>query len=274
MSEHKTSLEVIAPTVEEAIERGAAELGLPKEQLEVEILDEGGKGFLGLSARQARVRLSVAIEPDARRPAPADGPAERALAEQREPAERPSEQRGPIERRRKEARRAEREPLAEGDQQDEEALRVAREIVLELIQRMGLDVDVDSRWVPKDPEARIQPLMVDVRGHDLGILIGRGGETLSALQYIARLIVAKELQRHVAIVIDVEGYRARREEQLTRLAHQMAEQAIELHRTMELEPMPANERRIIHVALRDVAAVTTESIGEGARRKVTIIPQD
>lgn len=252
MSEPKPSLEVIAPTVEEAIERGAAELGLPKDALEVEVLDEGGKGFLGISNRQARVRLSVAIEVSAGQPAPAKpaaGPQPRAEAPE---APRPADE----------------------DAEDREALRVAREIVLELIQRMGLDVDVDSRWIPKDQEARVRPLMVDVRGHDLGILIGKGGETLSALQYIARLIVAKELQRHVAIVVDVEGYRARREEQLTRLAHQMAEQAAELQRTMELEPMPANERRIIHIALRDDPAVTTESIGEGARRKVTIIPRD
>lgn len=255
MSERKTSLEVIAPTVEEAIERGAAELGLPKDSLEVEVLDEGGKGFLGLSERQARVRLSVAVEQRAGATASAGEPSadeDRAGAATREgrQAEMPT------------------------DEQDEEALRVSREIVVELIQRMGLDVDVDSRWIPKDPGARVRPLMVDVRGHDLGVLIGRKGETLSALQYIARLIVAKELHRQVALVIDVEGYRAKREEQLTRLAHQMAQQAIELHRTMELEPMPPNERRVIHVALRDDPAVTTESIGEGASRKVTIIPTD
>ncbi len=256
MSEGKTSLEVIAPTVEQAIERGAAELGLPKDSLEVEVLDEGGKGFLGISGRQARVRLSVAIDPDAE----AAAPARKAARSGRPAAARPPA------------------PSDDGEQpteeQDLEAVRVSREIVLELIQRMGLDVDVDSRWIPKDPEARVRPLKVDVRGHDLGILIGTHGETLSALQYIARLIVAKELHRQVAIVVDVEGYRAKREEQLTRLAHQMAEQATELQRTMELEPMPANERRIIHVALRDDPAVTTESIGEGPRRKVTIIPRE
>lgn len=256
MSERKTSLEVIAPTVEEAIERGAAELGLPKDSLEVEVLDEGGKGFLGISSRQARVRLSVAID----QPGETAAPARKAARSGRPVRARPPE------------------PLSDSEQpteeQDREAMRVSREIVLELIQRMGLDVDVDSRWIPKDPEARVRPLQVDVRGHDLGILIGKRGETLSALQYIARLIVAKELQRPVAIVIDVEGYRAKREEQLTRLAHQVAEQATELNRTMELEPMPANERRIIHVALRDDPAVTTESIGEGPRRKVTIIPRE
>jgi spoIIIJ-associated protein len=85
------------------------------------------------------------------------------------------------------------------------------------------------------------------------------------------LIVSKELDRQVAVVIDVEGYRARRERQLRRLAQRMAEQAIELGRTMVLEPMPASERRIIHLELRDHPRVTTESTGEGAQRKVTII---
>jgi len=114
--------------------------------------------------------------------------------------------------------------------------------------------------------------LVDVRGEDLGILIGRRGETLAALQYLTRLIVAKELQQQVAVVIDIEGYRARREQELQRLAVKLADQAVELARTMELEPMPANERRVIHLALRDHPAVRTESVGEGVDRKVTIIP--
>jgi len=157
--------------------------------------------------------------------------------------------------------------------EDSEAVRAAHDTVVELVQRLGLEAQVTAEWGEKDPKARIRPLLVDVQGDDLGILIGRGGETLTALQYISRLIVAKELQRPVAVVIDIEGYRARREEQLDRLAQKMAAQAAELDRTMELEPMPPNERRIIHVALRDNPAVTTESIGEGSSRKVTIIPK-
>ncbi len=242
MSEKKTSLEVIAPTVEEAVEKGAAELGIPEDQLQVEVLDEGSKGFLGISPRQARVRLTVGMEEELV-PAPT-----------------------------REQQEIEREPVDEQDE-DPEAVRAAHETVVELVQRMGLDAKVSAKWGEKDPEARIQPLLVDVRGDDLGILIGRRGETLTALQYISRLIVAKELERPVAIVIDIEGYRARREQQLRRLARKMAAQAAELERTMELEPMPANERRVIHVALRDDPAVTTESIGEGASRKVTIIPK-
>lgn len=245
MAEKKTSLEVIAPTVEEAISRGAAELGIPEADLQVEVLDEGGKGFLGISSRQARVRLSVGI--------PSEVP-----YSQEEP--------GP-----EDSSRA--SPEAASSDDDAEAVRVAHDTVVELVQRLGLEAQVTAEWGEKDPEARIRPLLVDVQGDDLGILIGRGGETLTALQYISRLIVAKELERPVAVVIEIEGYRARREQQLSRMAQKMAAQATELERTMELEPMPPNERRIIHVALRDNPAVTTESIGEGSGRKVTIIPK-
>jgi len=235
MAETRTSIEVIAPTVEEAVARGAQELNLPEEALEVEILDEGSKGFLGLGGRQVRVRLTVrttTIQPE-------------------EPT--------PVERK--------------PDADDGDAVRITHETVEELLQRMGIQARVEAHWGDVDPPGRIRPLMVNVSGDDLSILIGRRGETLSALQYITRLIVGKELKQPVAVVIDVEGYRARRERQLRMLARRMAEQAIETGRTTTLEPMPANERRIIHIELRENPNVDTESIGEGDRRKVTVIPQ-
>jgi spoIIIJ-associated protein len=105
------------------------------------------------------------------------------------------------------------------------------------------------------------------------MLIGRRGETLTALQYITRLIASRELQRRANIVLDVEGYKSRREQMLRRLANRMADQAIQLGRTVSLEPMPPYERRIVHLALRDHPEVTTQSVGEGDRRKVTIIPR-
>lgn len=230
----KTSLEVIAPSVEEAIAQGAEELGLPQEELEVDVLDEGSKGFLGLGTRQVRVRLTVRIEEPSKE-IPQDG-----------------------------------EPPEMGD---EEAVRIAHETVEELLNRMGIKANVVAQWGELEPPGRIQPLLIDIRGDDLSILIGHRGETLSALQYITRLIVGKELKRPVAVVIDIEGYRARREGQLRRLARKIAEQAVETGRTMSLEPMPANERRIIHVELKDNPEVETLSIGEGNRRKVTVIPQ-
>jgi len=114
---------------------------------------------------------------------------------------------------------------------------------------------------------------VEIQGNDLSILIGRQAETLNALQYIASLIVAKEMGQPVTLVLDVEGYRQRREQQIRQLARRMAEQAINTQRRQVLEPMPANERRIIHIELRDNPLVSTESIGEDPHRKVTIIPK-
>lgn len=240
MSEMKTSLEVIAPSVEEAIAQGAEELGLPEEELDVEVLDEGSKGFLGLGTRQVRVRLTVRIQ---------EPPEEIPQYEEPPQVEEPPEM------------------------DDEEAVRIAHETVEELLHRMGIEANVSAQWGELEPPGRIRPLLIDIRGDDLSILIGRRGETLSALQYITRLIVGKELKRPVAVVIDIEGYRARREGQLRRLARKIAEQAIETGRTMSLEPMPANERRIIHIELKENPKVDTLSIGEGNRRKVTVIPQ-
>jgi spoIIIJ-associated protein len=226
MPEPKPSLEVIAPTVEEAIQQGAEELGIPLLDLEVEILDEGARGVLGVGARQARVRVS------------ARGPAGSLAQDESHPA-----------------------------------LSGARDIAMQLLQRMGLTADVVTRWgAPNEPDMP-PPVWVDIQGKDLSTLIGRRGETLRAFQYLTRLILTKSLGESPMVVVDVEGYRARREEQLRRLARRMADQALEAGRTMTLEPMPPHERRIIHIELRDHARVFTESVGEGDRRKVTIVPR-
>jgi spoIIIJ-associated protein len=118
------------------------------------------------------------------------------------------------------------------------------------------------------------PILLDVTGEDLDGLIGRKGETLAALQYILRLILSKQMGEGVDVVVDVEGHKRRREEQLRRMALRLAEQATQRGRTMSLEPMPANERRIVHLALRDHPDVRTESIGDGPHRKVTIVPKN
>jgi spoIIIJ-associated protein len=226
MPEPKPSLEVIAPTVEEAIQQGAEELGIPLLDLEVEILDEGARGVLGVGARQARIRVS------------ARGPAGSLAQDESHPA-----------------------------------LSGARDIAMQLLQRMGLTADVVTRWgAPNEPDMP-PPVWVDIQGKDLSTLIGRRGETLRAFQYLTRLILTKSLGESPMVVVDVEGYRARREEQLRRLARRMADQALEAGRTMTLEPMPPHERRIIHIELRDHARVFTESVGEGDRRKITIVPR-
>jgi spoIIIJ-associated protein len=236
MESPKTSVEIIAPTVEEAVAQGAAELGVDPGDLLVEVIDEGAKGMLGMGARQARVRLSLLGQSTAERP---------------------------------ERRTAVRslEPL------DDNPLQATEAVVRDLLDHLAVRGRVSARWGEIEEEGQDHPLLVDIEGDDLSILIGHRGETLAALQYITRLIVARELGHPTPVVIDVEGYRARREHQLRQLARRMADQAIERERTMTLEPMPAGERRIIHIELRDHAQVYTESVGEGDHRKVTIIPR-
>ena len=116
-------------------------------------------------------------------------------------------------------------------------------------------------------------LVLDIRGGDLSALIGRRGETLDGLQYLIRLLTAKELGHYLHVVLDVEGYKAHRAQMLKQLALRMAERVVTTRKPAALEPMPANERRIVHLALRDHTQVRTESVGIGDNRKVTIIPQ-
>ena len=155
---------------------------------------------------------------------------------------------------------------------EDHTLQVARETLEELLEKMKITAQVAAAWSTEVEAGELMPLMLEITGDDLGSLIGPRGETVAALQYITRLIVSKELGRGVNIVVDVEGHRRRREEQLRRMARRMAEQAVQRERTMTLEPMSPADRRIIHLELRDHAGVRTESVGEGDKRKVTIIP--
>lgn len=120
-------------------------------------------------------------------------------------------------------------------------------------------------------EADTETISLDIAGEDLGILIGRRGETLATLQYLVNLIVSRRLKAHAMVTVDVEGYRQRRYEALRLLGRRLAEQVKSSGRSITLEPMPANERRIIHLELRDDLDVTTESEGQDEERKVTIL---
>lgn len=156
---------------------------------------------------------------------------------------------------------------------EQKALEVAQRVVGELLERMKVQARLRVRLQPPQEENAQPAVWVEVQGDDLSILIGRRSETLNALQYISSLIVSREMGVWVPLIIDVQGYRARRERQLRILARRMAEQAVLTGRRQVLEPMPANERRIIHLELRDHPDVVTESIGEEPNRKVTIVPK-
>ena len=132
---------------------------------------------------------------------------------------------------------------------------------------MGLDGDVVCQD-PDDPEA----LYFDIQGDDLGILIGRRGLTLSALQYLVRLMVSHRLKMRLPIYIDVESYRERRNEKLEILAQRLASQVRSRRETFTMRPMSAYERRNIHLTLAEQSGVTTQSIGTGEGRRVVISP--
>jgi len=161
--------------------------------------------------------------------------------------------------------------FAELGEEDQQNLKTVHSVVTELLDRMRMKAEVKVKYVDPLDDKDQRVVMVDIEGKDLSILIGRRSETLNALQYITSLIVNKELGRWVPIQIDVQGYRDRRERQLRQLGRRMAEQAIQSGRKQTLEPMPANERRVIHLELRDHPQVYTESTGEEPYRKVTIL---
>ncbi len=251
MSQEKTTLEIIAPSVEEAVAKGLEQLGLTQDMVEIEILDGGSKGLLGIGGRQSRVRLTVK-------------PFEKMIEEKITQVEIPQEVNQVVQ--------SEIHVIDESQLTDEELqnLKTAKSVVTELLERMRVRAEVTARYVEPQDEKDDRLAMIDIEGKDLSILIGRRSETLNALQYISSLIVSKELGRWVPMLIDVQGYRNRRERQLRQLGRKMAEQAIQTGRKQTLEPMPANERRVIHLELRDHPQVYTESVGEEPYRKVTI----
>jgi spoIIIJ-associated protein len=151
----------------------------------------------------------------------------------------------------------------------EDVAEIALETLRDLLDHMGVQAEVVVQETSTD---EMSPVFLDLRGDNLGILIGRQGETLRDLQYITRLIVSRKLQRWANVVVDVEGYKIRRQRTLTELAERMAKKVVAEGRPVTLEPMPAHERRIVHMALRNHESVRTESTGEGNRRKVVIVP--
>ncbi len=152
-------------------------------------------------------------------------------------------------------------------------LAITQQTLEALLARMKVAATVSTQWSEPDETDGGRSVLADVRGDDLSILIGRKGETLAALQYLARLLISKQLNRGLNLVVDVEGFRQRRQEQLRRMARRTAEQVVQRGRPIALEPMPPDERRLVHLELRDHPSVYTESLGEGNKRKVTIYPK-
>jgi spoIIIJ-associated protein len=245
MIKEKTTVEVHAPTVEEAIEQGLDQLGLPRDAVDVQVLDEGHSGFLGLGNRDVRVKLVVKEEPKPKVPRIKKSKTVNVVAPVPE--------------------------IPEETDQIEINKNNAVEIVQRLIAEMKVDARVSGKVIAPEDERDHPMIMVEIAGNDLSILIGRRSETLNSLQYIASLILCEKAKQWVPLTLDVQGYRSRRERQLRQLARRLADQVVQTGRKQVLEPMSANERRIIHLELRYHPFVTTASIGEEPNRRATII---
>lgn len=174
---------------------------------------------------------------------------------------------------------------ADEDAIDQELMAMATHLLSEMVRLMGFSAEVRASWQDEDDEPvddhdeddeeegqhrAGRYLLLDIEGVELGALIGRRGETLENIQYLLRLMVNQKIHKWKNIVVDVEHYKARRVTQLIQLAERMAEQVARTGRAISLEPMPANERRIVHMTLREHPDVYTESYGDGGRRKVHI----
>lgn len=257
----KTEIEVKGESVEEAVAEGLSTLGLNRSEVEVIVVDEGRKGFLGLGNREAVVRLvlSTAVE-GGHDTGFTTSPMSEPLANGN-------------------GETAEEETTVFEDEFDEldalpdpellEEEEVTKEILQQLLEKLGVEATIETEISDPDDLDK-QVIEVNVAGEGLQNLIGRNGETLTDLQYITRLMVSQRLRRRVDFVIDVDGYRRKREEGLTRLAERMAEKVITRQRAITLEPMSPYERRIIHMALRDHKFVYTKSVGSGADRRIRI----
>ena len=152
---------------------------------------------------------------------------------------------------------------------------IAQEALQTLIDLMDLDGTVEQSFpvIPAGQDDATNPVSFEIKGDDLGILIGRRGQTLAVLQYVLRLIISHKTGVWASVVIDVEGYKERRNEAIRALAQGIADRVKSRSVPFTLEPMPAYERRIVHMALAESSDVVTESIGEGEGRKVVVSPK-
>ena len=248
MTKDKTTIEVYASTVEEAIEKGLDQLCLPRDAVDIEVLDEGHQGFLGLGNRDVRIKISVK-----------DGTLKKPVENSAEETDK------------KIPKKKTETIFPEEMDKIEKSKNTAIGIVQDLITQMKIEAKVSGRVLEPEDERDRPMILVDVTGDDLSVLIGRHSETLNALQYISSLILCEKAGEWVPLNLDVQGYRMRRERQLRQLARRLADQVIQTGRRQVLEAMPANERRIIHLELRYHPFVTTASIGEEPNRKTTII---
>ncbi len=283
-----TFIDVTGKTEDEAVSAALAQLGMDRDQVSVEVLERAKKGFLGIGASPAKVRVTYAVEtpaPDRKPEPPAPRPAapRPAPAAAAAPASVPPREEHPR-RERPERRRSDRprpEPAPRAAAQEEEALPALQPVDLGelctderaqkitafltgLLQHMGSSAQVK---VYQPEEGRYKVIL---EGEKLGQLIGRRGETLDAIQQLTNYSINRGGEKRVRIHVDAENYRLKREQSLQHLARKVAAKVVKYRRNVTLEPMNAYERHVIHTALQDVPGVTTYSMGTDPNRRVIV----
>jgi spoIIIJ-associated protein len=277
--------EVEAASVEEATREALEQLGAREDEVTIEVIASPRAGVLGLGARQARVRVTrkgaegVGANPPASSEAGQAAQAPRARNDGGQEGRgrgRENQRRG-----RNDGRARSESPTASaggGDDDSgaagrksadvEEQRREAMVILKQILEQMGEPTEV--RQIEVDAET----VEIEIKGDGSGILIGRHGQTLDALEYIVNRILARRIKDAAPISLETESYRARRRQQLHRMALSMGEKAKREHKPVRLEPMPPRDRRVVHLALKDDPMITTRSGGDGVMRAIEIVPTD
>jgi spoIIIJ-associated protein len=262
-----TSVEIQAVSVEEAIRLALEQLELQEHQVDIEILSDAGTE----EDEEALVRVTakgMASQPVPSKPQTPRKP----QSQRRAPGDRPSQRGGGH----RQERPASPPRTYDPDRVDAEGELIAKDIVRTLLGHMDIEAEVVCTDNPSSmPLSDDEPptIFIDILGQDLGMLIGRRGEHLAQFQYVVNLIANKQLGDWTRVIVDVEAYRTRREESLIGLAERVAKQVSRSGRAVQLEPMPPNERRVVHMTLRGNPEVTTESSGEGHERRITVMPR-
>ena len=271
MANRMTSVEIQAFSVEEAIRLALEQLDLNESDVDIEVLSDAGPD------EDAEALVRVTAKGMASQPVPSGKSSQkdagRPKSQRRAPGDRPS-QRG-------EGPRRDRQPappprVYDPNRADTEDEAIAKQIVAELLGHMGIPAEVVATDNPSSMDSGEEDpptIFIDILGQDLGLLIGRRGEHLAHLQYIVNLVANKRLGDYTRVIVDVEAYRTRREESLIALSERVARQVSRSGRPIVLEPMPPNERRVVHMTLREHPEVATESNGEGQDRRITVMPR-
>jgi spoIIIJ-associated protein len=266
-----TAVEKVGKTVEDALAEALQELNLTRDQVDVEVLEEPSKSFFGLVSRKAKIKVTPKAEPEPTvQQILAEAAAEVTKEAGTDKVEAPEEKQEPEAEAAKPAEgQAAEEHTARKEPRefvvDEAAVEAAKEFLRKIFEAMKIKV-VMEKFVNRN----LGSVIIKLHGDDMGILIGKHGQTLDALQYLTNLVANKNATSRMHIVIDVEDYRDRRVETLTRLAKRLAEKVKKSGQKVVLEPMNPHERKIIHTALQADKSVTTLSEGSDPYRRVVI----